>query len=139
MGALDRVPTAEDVTVAVAACGRTAGLVRCLEALASGTVLPREVIVVDQAPTAAARTAVAECRRPAARYLEQPRLGLSASRNLALASAATALLAVTDDDCAPHEGWVAALAAALTRDPVPAAVTGSIVALGPRPPGAHAV
>jgi GT2 family glycosyltransferase len=132
-------PTAGDLTVAVATCGRPEGLARCLQALAAGSVRPGEVIVVDQAPTAQARAVVVGSRGLAARYVEQPRLGLSASRNLALASATTPLLAVTDDDCAPHEGWVAALAAALARHPVPAAVTGPIVAVGPRPPGAHAV
>lgn len=132
-------PSAEDVTVAVATCGRPAGLARCLEALANGTARPREVIIVDQAPAAEAYAAVAACAGLETRYFEQPRLGLSASRNRALVAAATPLLAVTDDDCAPHEGWVAALAAAFARDPAPAAVTGAIVALGPRPPGAYAV
>ena len=132
-------PTADDLTVAVATCGRPAGLARCLQALSAGTAEPGEVIVVDQGPTGEARSAVESVTGLRTRYLEQPRFGLSASRNLALESAGTPLLAVTDDDCVPDSGWVAALVAAFARRPNPAAVTGLIVAPGPQPPGMHAV
>jgi GT2 family glycosyltransferase len=128
-----------DVTVAIATCGRPAALARCLAALAGGSILPRELIVVDQAPSTDARNAVAACAQLRGRYLEQPRLGLSASRNLALAQATRPLLAVTDDDCAPAAGWLAAVLGAFARRPEPQAVTGPIAPLGPRPPGAHAV
>jgi GT2 family glycosyltransferase len=132
-------PTADDLTVAVATCGRPAGLARCLQALNAGSARPHEVIVVDQAPSGDAQLALQSATALRTRYLAQPRLGLSASRNLALASAATPLLAVTDDDCVPDAGWVAALVEAFARRPNPAAVTGPIVALGPQPPGMHAV
>jgi GT2 family glycosyltransferase len=128
-----------DVTVAVATCGRPAALARCLAALENGSVLPLELIVVDQAQSAQAYEAVGACPRLHGRYLTQPRLGLSASRNLALAEATRRILAVTDDDCAPDHGWVAAIAAAFARAPEPAAVTGPILPLGPRPAGGHAV
>jgi len=127
------------ITVAVPTCGRPASLARCLEAVASGTMRPGELIVVDQVPSAEARRAVERCGIPEARYLEQPLIGVSASRNLALAAASGAVLAVTDDDCAPDPGWLSALAGALQRTPTPAAATGPILPLGPQPPGAHAV
>jgi GT2 family glycosyltransferase len=127
------------VTVGVATCGRPDGLARCLGALASQSVLPDEVIVVDQAPSEKARAAVTSGALPRARYLEQPRLGLSASRNLALASAQEPVLAVTDDDCVPDRGWLAALASALERPPRPQAVTGPILPLGEGAPGTFAI
>jgi GT2 family glycosyltransferase len=137
------VPTHElngdAITVAVATCGRPASLARCLEALAAGSMRPAELIVVDQSPCVQARRAVERCGIRQARYVEQPRLGLSASRNLALAAASGAVLAVTDDDCAPDRGWLGGLAAGLERTPPPTAVTGSVVPLGPRPPGGYAV
>jgi len=132
-------PTADDLTVAVATCGWPAGLDRCLAALAAGSARPHEVIVVDQAPSAEGSAAVEGRHGIRTRYLAQPRLGLSASRNLALAETARPLLAVTDDDCEPQGGWVAALVAAFARQPAPGAVTGPIVVLGPQPPGMHAV
>jgi GT2 family glycosyltransferase len=127
------------ITVAVPTYGRPASLARCLEALATGSMRPGELIVVDQAPSAQARRAVVRCGIPQARYLEQSRVGVSASRNLALAAASGAVLAVTDDDCAPDPGWLSAVAGALERTPTPAAVTGPILPLGPQPPRAHAV
>jgi GT2 family glycosyltransferase len=123
----------------VATCGRPEALARCLEALAAGTVRPREVLVVDQAPSPEARDAVAACTLMKSRYLEQPRLGLSASRNLALAVTSSPLLAVTDDDCVPDQRWVEAIAHAFDHNPKPAAVTGPVLSLGPRPPGTYAV
>ena len=90
------------VTVAVATCGRSEALARCLAGLRAQNAPADELLVVDQAPSAEAR---AVARSAGARYLEQPRLGLSASRNLALAEAAGDVLAVTDDDCVPDPAW----------------------------------
>jgi GT2 family glycosyltransferase len=133
----DRDP--RGISVAVATCGRPEALARCLAALADGTARPREVIVVDQAPSQQARDAVRAVVDLPARYIEQPRLGLSASRNLALAAATGPVFAVTDDDCVPARDWVAAIGAGFAREPAPAAVTGPIATLGPRPPRGHAI
>lgn len=127
-----------DVTVAVTTCGRPAALLRCLEGLARGSVLPGEIIVVDQAPSEDSRAA-AERAGLRVRRLEQPRLGVSAARNLALKSATGAVLALTDDDCVPDALWVEALTAAFSRDPAPVAVTGPIMPLGPAPEGMYHV
>jgi GT2 family glycosyltransferase len=131
--------SAAAVTVGVATCGRPEGLARCLAALAGQSSPPAEVVVVDQDPSGAARDAVAHSGLSDARYLEQPRIGLSASRNLALDVAGQPLLAVTDDDCAPDSGWLAAVNAALDRAPRPDAVTGPILPLGERRPGTYPV
>ena len=128
------------IAVGVATCGRPEALARCLRALRDQTRPPAEVIVVDQEPTDVARSAVDACGLPGARYLEQDRLGLSASRNMALVSAGSDVLAVTDDDCAPDPPWVAAIEAALERQPHADAVTGPVlVPLGERPLGGFAV
>jgi GT2 family glycosyltransferase len=127
------------ICVAIATCGRPAELARCLAGLAGGGGRPGEVLVVDQAPSEAARKVVEGSGLAEARYIPQERRGLSASRNLALASARLPLLAVTDDDCVPAPGWVDALGAALARPPAPAAVTGSIHPLGDGAPGLYAI
>jgi GT2 family glycosyltransferase len=128
-----------DIAVAVATCGRPESLARCLAALAIGDALPGELIVVDQAPSRAAHEIVERYTALPARYVEQPRLGLSASRNLALELTTSPILAVTDDDCAPDVGWVRAIDAALKRSPRPDAVTGSVKPLGPQPRGTYAL
>ena len=127
------------MTVGVATCGRPDGLDRCLRALAAQTAPPAEVVVVDQAPSDAARAAVESSGLAAVRYLEQARIGLAASRNLALESARHDVLAVTDDDCVPDAGWLAAIETAFERSPHADAVTGPVLALGERPPGGHAI
>lgn len=129
----------EGITVGIATCGRPDALARCLAGLAGGGGRPGEVLVVDQAPSDAARSAVESAGLAHARYLSQERRGLSASRNLALASASLPVLAVTDDDCVPEPGWVDALGSALARAPAPAAVTGSILPLGEGAPGLYAI
>ena len=128
-----------DITVGIATCGRPSALARCLRGLSGQTKRPNEVLVVDQSPSDDARAAAASCDLAEVRYLEQPRLGLSASRNMALSEAAGAVLAVTDDDCVPEPSWLAMVAAALERDPAPAAVTGQIRPLGDPLPGTFAV
>lgn len=127
------------ITVGVATCARPESLARCLRALEAQTVAPAEVVVVDQAPTEDARAAAGAAGLGGVRYLEQARLGLSASRNLALSSARGSVLAVTDDDCAPDPDWLAEVGAALAREPRPGAVTGPILPLGDPPPGSFPV
>ncbi len=127
------------IAVGVATCGRPDALRTCLDALAGQRLAPAEVVVVDQAPSDEARAAVSEAGLVNARYVEQERLGLSASRNLALELATADILAVTDDDCAPDAGWLEAVAAAFEGPPRPDAVTGPILPLGEQPPGGFAI
>jgi GT2 family glycosyltransferase len=100
---------------------------------------PGELIVVDQAPSPAAREVVARWAQADAVYIEDARIGLAASRNRALAASSRPLLAVTDDDCLPDASWVEAIAAAFRRPPAPQAVTGPILSLGPKPSDGYGV
>jgi GT2 family glycosyltransferase len=121
------------LTIAVATCGRANALGRCLQAIAEQSRLPDEIIVVGQDPSAEVR-ALIHASGLSVRYFEQPRLGLSASRNLALAEATGEVLAVTDDDCAPDPQWVEAMIAAFEERPALSAVTGPILARPGEPP-----
>lgn len=127
------------LTVAIATLSRPEGLARCLDALEAGTLLPEEIVVVDQSADDETERLVTQRRsvRVPLRYMRQPRKGLSASRNAGLAAAWQSLVAMTDDDCVPAEGWVAALAGAFAG-PV-AAVSGRVLPLGPERPGTYAV
>ena len=64
------------------------------------------------------------------RYLRQPRLGLAASRNVALQQATMSIVAVTDDDCVPDRDWVANIERVLASPSAPDAVTGRVLPLG---------
>lgn len=118
------------VSVAVATCGRPDALRTCLEALGGQTRAPDQLIVVDQQPLGGTSEVILHSGLPV-EYHEQTRRGLSASRNLALASATGNILAVTDDDCFPDRGWIEALIEGFNLPAAPAAVTGPILP----PPG----
>jgi GT2 family glycosyltransferase len=129
------------ITVAVAACDRPQPLARCLEAIVRGATLPAQLVVVDQSRDSAVEAEVQALVTPgvAVQYIRQPRLGLSASRNAALAAATQPVIAFTDDDCVPDRGWLAAVAAALAVPEPPAAVAGRVLPLGEPSAGTHVV
>jgi GT2 family glycosyltransferase len=118
------------ISVAIATCGRPDSLRTCLAAIAGQSRPPDQLIVVDQDPGAEAREVVARSGLPVT-YLEQERLGLSASRNLALLIADCEFLAVTDDDCSPDDRWIKAIIDGFSQKPAADAVTGPVLP----PPG----
>jgi len=121
-----------NVAVAVAASDgdRAEALCRCLEAVAGGTTPPQRLLVVDQSGGTALRDAVEALGIPV-ELVAQPRLGLAASRNLALDRLSDSIVAVTDDDCVPDRDWLAAIVHAFAADPSLAAVTGPVLPLPP--------
>jgi GT2 family glycosyltransferase len=129
------------ISVAVATVDRPAALARCLDALLAGDLLPSEVLVVDQGtPDPTAKVLAARPDGPVALvHLPQRRRGLSTARNLALAQARCPILAITDDDCVPDRGWIAAISRAFSGQAAPDAVTGRVLPLGPARPGLYPV
>lgn len=114
------------LTVAVATCGRPDSLATCLTSISAQSVLPDQVVVVDQDPRSETRDVIADCPLPID-YLEQERRGLSASRNLALANTTSEIVAVTDDDCHADKYWCESLLHTFTQPSAPQAVTGPIL------------
>jgi len=100
-----------EVSICIAA-SRAAGLARLLESLTRQKLPPGlalEVLVVDDAPCAASRAAVAGWRGPGPlRRFEQPRGGIAHARNRAVDEAAGRWLAFIDDDETADEDWLAA-------------------------------
>ena len=112
------------VTVGVPTFRRPDGLRAVLDALAPQVArmsAEREVgvVVVDNSPEAGARAA-GEAAGPAVgitvRYVHEPRPGLAAVRNAAIAHATPdGYLAFIDDDTEPAAGWLAALVGCAER------------------------
>lgn len=74
------------------------------------------IVVVDNDPGASAADAVAGWAARGVRYVHEPRPGISAARNRALAEAAEAdLLVFIDDDELPTDRWLAELTGAWQR------------------------
>jgi GT2 family glycosyltransferase len=129
------------ISAAIATLDRPEGLARCLDALLSGSVLPTEVIIVDQSDNDATEKIVLtrQSSRVPIVYVRQSRRGLSASRNAALARVSCPLVAVTDDDCVPDPGWIAAIVRALSSETPPDALTGRVLPFGPESPDNYVV
>jgi glycosyltransferase involved in cell wall biosynthesis len=82
---------------------------RCLDALERQTASGFEVVVVDDGSADGAAVADAVAGAPHARLVRSSGRGPAAARNLGAASASTALLCFTDDDCRPEPGWLEAI------------------------------
>jgi GT2 family glycosyltransferase len=132
--------TARSISVAIATLDRPDGLRRCIDAVLQGEVLPTEMVVVDQGQDPRTPLVVARHGSPVPiQYARQDRLGLAASRNLAISLTGTNVAAFTDDDCVPGRGWVAAIVRALSAQPSPGAVAGRVLPLGDEAPGLFVV
>lgn len=111
---------------------QTLGL--CLDALARQSRPPDEVVVVDNASadgTADVARAFAGTL-PGLRVVAEPRLGEATARNRSLEEADGEVLAFTDADCVPDEGWLANALRCLEERPDCGAVAGPVVGYRPR-------
>ncbi|MGI3780874.1 MAG: glycosyltransferase family 2 protein [Janthinobacterium lividum] len=119
-----------EVVVGVATFRRPAALARLLPELVSQLrdhAGPASVVVVDNDPAGGAREQVSAFAGRGVRYVHEPRPGIAAARNRALACAGAAdLLVFVDDDGLPTPGWLGRMVAAWLRWH-PAAVSGPAV------------
>jgi succinoglycan biosynthesis protein ExoM len=126
----ERGETLPEVVVAVATYRRPAGLGRLLPELVAQLQAyegPGSVVVVDNDPDGGARDQLAGWADRGVRYVHEPRPGISAARNRALASAGqAALLVFVDDDGLPTPGWLGRMVATWLRWR-PTAVSGPAV------------
>lgn len=121
------------LSVAISTRDRPDALERCLQALASGDVLPSEMIVVDQSSNDATRSVVEKCGRGTMgiTYIRQEPLGLAVSQNTALAHATCPVVAIIDDDCIADKKWLATLEQAFSLPEGFGAVTGRVLPMEP--------
>ncbi len=120
--------TLDDLSVLVPTLGRES-LARTLEAIAGGSRLPAEVVLVDQGPEGAcARVVAGAATGPLrVRIVRSGGRGRAVGLNEGLRALRTPKVVVTDDDCIPEPGWIEAMADALEAHPG-AIVTGRIEA-----------
>lgn len=111
-------PRSARLTVIIATLGRPI-LRRALDALADGTRLPAEVIVVDQGRSSEVEAMLREVqvRGLLTRWIPSTDRGKARSVNHGVEAAATPFVAVTDDDCLVNRDWIERLEAALDQHP----------------------
>jgi GT2 family glycosyltransferase len=95
------------VTIAICTKDRPDLLQRCLASCQAVRGDALEILVVDNDSAGDATRLAAESAR--VRYVHEPRPGLSAARNRAIAEAKGEVIAYTDDDCEVDRGWVTSL------------------------------
>jgi glycosyltransferase involved in cell wall biosynthesis len=120
------------ISVVVPTRNRAADLGRCLDALASQDIPLEsfEVLVCDDGSTEPIETIVADHARRGlhVRHLSQPPKGPAAARNLGIRNARAEIVAMTDSDTLPDQGWLRRLSEALTANPDAVAVEGQVYA-----------
>lgn len=107
---------------------RASMLRRCLESLAAIDDPSYEVLVVDN--TSGDPEAERLASEAGARYVREPRPGLSRARNAGARAAKGEQVAFLDDDAIPEPAWLERHSAALA-DPRLAATTGRILPISP--------
>ena len=88
-----------------------------------------ELLVLGQGAEEPMHAAVVEAAAGDARvqHVHLSGRGLSLARNAALAHASGAVIAFTDDDCEPRDGWLASIGSAFRDDPELGLVGGAVV------------
>ncbi len=99
------------VSVVISTRDRPEQLDRCLRSLRDATIQPREIVVVDNAPTSPAVQRVLDAH-PAVVRVPEERPGLSISRNTGLLHASSDVIAFFDDDVVVHPRCLEQLAEA---------------------------
>lgn len=121
-----RHPEMADASVIICTRNRSADLHRCLVSIFEQTCLPREVIVIDNAPSDDSTLRVVK-QFSGVVYHEEPRPGLSIARNAGLRLATCSIIAFTDDDVVLHPHWLYHLMESFDSPQV-AAMTGLVLA-----------
>jgi glycosyltransferase involved in cell wall biosynthesis len=115
------------LTVSIAVCTRERPheLARCLASLSELSEHALEVLVIDNAPQSTRTREIVESF-PGVRYVLEPRRGLSAARNTAMALASGGIIAFVDDDTVVHPNWLAQIRQCFV-DPKVMVVTGLVL------------
>lgn len=122
----DSAANAFSLSVCVCTMDRVDILRRCLESVAAGDALPREVIVSDDSRDPAPTEALCGAY-PFVRYVRGPQRGLCANRNSAIRASSGNYLSFLDDDALLAPDFVR-LAAALAVSAPPAVIfTGDLL------------
>jgi glycosyltransferase involved in cell wall biosynthesis len=94
-------------SVIVCTRNRASSISETLEALSRLEGGDFEILIVDSSSGADKEKTAELAAQFGAKYLSEPRPGLSLARNTGIAAAAGEIIAFTDDDCIPAKDWLA--------------------------------
>ncbi len=127
------------VSVVIATLGNAAYVVEAVESILAGTLVPDELLLVDQTQPLDPRVEALRDRHPCVRVIHTEVPGLARAQNLAIRAARSELLVFTDDDVLVDERWLEEMVAALGAAGPRAGVTGRVLATEPEGAGGRAV
>jgi len=115
-----------DVSVVICTRNRTRDLENCLNHLSNQQYRPKEIIVVDNAPSNNSTEELVK-NYPGINYLKELRPGLDIARNSGAKMALCSIIAYMDDDVRPHPLWIYHLKESFNDSNV-MAMTGLVIA-----------
>lgn len=119
-------PPSADVSVVICTRNRSKQLRKCLESFGNQKCIPKEIIVVDNAPVDDSTEQVTKEFKHV-RYCKEPKPGLDIARNTGAREARSAVVAYTDDDVELHPWWVYQVNETFVRTDA-VAMTGLVIA-----------
>jgi GT2 family glycosyltransferase len=125
---------AKALTIVIPTLGRDC-LRDSVRAIASGSMRPAEIVLSHQGIPGSMDSMLREFSElgVSIRYVHSDKRGCAAGRNTGIQHVTTEYFATTDDDCIATSSWIAAIAAALDRNPGEIA-TGRVLASEPGAP-----
>lgn len=125
----DHAPQIQDAvaqtSVVICTRDRPTQLLECLKSLQTLSPTPKEILVIDNAPTSTATQNMVQ-QFPNVHYVLEPKPGLSVARNTGIQNSTGQFIAFTDDDVNVHPQWLTRMHRAFA-DPETLAVTGLII------------
>ena len=118
------------VSAVVCTHNRPLQLRRALRSLTDQSLPPREVLVVDNAPSDESTWRLVNDEYPDVRYVREPRQGLNFARTRALHEATQEIVAFLDDDAVAHPDWTRSVSTAFMETPRAGVCTGRVEPLG---------
>jgi glycosyltransferase involved in cell wall biosynthesis len=94
-------------SIIVCTRNRAGSIPETLEALSQQQGADFEILVVDSSGGAEKERTAQLAAQFGAKYVSEPRPGLSLARNTGISAAAGQIIAFTDDDCIPAKDWLA--------------------------------
>ncbi len=128
---------AEEICVAICSHNRTDTLRRALDSLMTQTIIPGEVLIIDNAPSGPETKLLVQNEFPAVRYVQEPVPGLDFARNRALKETSREIVAFMDDDVVAKPSWISAIKTVFSENKHIAICTGKVEAYSLETEGAQ--
>lgn len=110
-------PSPEGISVVYPTRDRPELLQRSIRALLKNSLLPDEIIVVDQSRTDLTQRMLADLNDPRIVHIASRETGLSRGRNGGIRASRSPVIGFLDDDCIPARDWIASALTAIRRFP----------------------